>query len=70
MAEDERSICHFSQSNPMGPEGFTVPALLRRVADSIEALGGVQVQDLTFHHEVTTTGQDDFSMTVFYHRPE
>jgi hypothetical protein len=30
-----------------------VPALLRRVADSIEALGDVMVEDITFLTETT-----------------
>lgn len=53
---DERakwSIFHFSQSNGDGPGRGDVPALLRRVADSLDALGDVQVQDVTFRSEVT-----------------
>jgi len=41
--------------------------LLRRVADSIEALGDVQIQDITFHSEVTGR-EDDLTMIVYYHR--
>jgi hypothetical protein len=62
----ESSTCrHFSQSNPVGPEQGDVPALLRRVADSIEALGDVQVQDLVLHTDVNEDG-DWHSLTVYF----
>ncbi|MDA0179237.1 hypothetical protein OJ997_02925 [Solirubrobacter phytolaccae] len=64
---DEWTIHHFSQSNPVGPGQGFVPALLRRVADSIEELGDVDVQDITFSSEVTGE-EDDLTMTVYYHR--
>jgi hypothetical protein len=70
MAEqtrDEYTIFNFAQSNPSGERQGLVPALLRRVADSIEALGDVQVQDITFHSEVTGE-EDDLTMIVYYHR--
>lgn len=70
MAEDEWSIFHFSQSNPAGPGSGDVPALLRRVADSVEALGPVEVQDVTFSSTVDSEGEDDLTMTVYYHRPD
>ena len=70
MSDDTRdkwTVYHFSQSNPTGPgEGF-VPDLLRRVADSIEALGDVDVQDIVFS-TVPTAEEDDLRMTVYYHR--
>ncbi|MFJ8578130.1 hypothetical protein [Micromonospora sp. NPDC093277] len=56
---------HFSQSNPEGPGQDDVPALLRRVADSIEALGQVWIQDLVLHNEVTADG-DRYSVTVYF----
>jgi hypothetical protein len=61
------TIEHFSQANPAGQGQANVPALLRRVADSIEALGEVDVQDLILHTEVTEDG-DWHSMTVYFHR--
>jgi hypothetical protein len=70
MAEqtrDEYTILNFAQSNPSGEGQGLVPALLRRVADSIEGLGDVQVQDITFHSEVTGE-EDDLTMIVYYHR--
>ncbi len=64
---DEWTIRHFAQSNPTGHGQGFVPALLRRVADSIEALGDVDVQDITFSSEVTGE-EDDLTMVVYYHR--
>jgi hypothetical protein len=58
---------HFSQANPAGPGQGDVPALLRRVADSIEALGQVDVQDLVMHTEVTESGAWH-SLTVYFDR--
>lgn len=70
MVDDEYSIRHFSQSNPEGPGKGDVPALLRRVADSIEALGEVEVYDITFSSVVGVEGEDDLMMTVYYDRRE
>jgi hypothetical protein len=67
MDDDRWSVLHFSQSNPDGPGQGDVPALLRRVATTIEGLGDVTVQDITFHVEVTAE-EDKVSMTVYYLR--
>jgi hypothetical protein len=64
---DEWTISHFSQANPSGEGQGDVPALLRRVADQIESLGDVQVQDITFE-TTPTAGEDEVSMTVYFHR--
>ncbi len=56
---------HFSQSNPAGPGQEDVAALLRRVADSVEKLGGVTVHDIVFHVELTDDGTWP-SMTVYF----
>lgn len=56
---------HFSQANPLGPGQDDVPALLRRVADSIEGLGRVWVQDLVLHNETTADG-NWYSITVYF----
>jgi hypothetical protein len=61
------SISHFSQNNSTGEGQGYVPALLRRIADSIEALGDVDVQDITFSRSATG-GEDDLTMTVYYYR--
>lgn len=65
--QDDWTIFHFSQSNPNGPGQGSVPALLRRVAESIDELGNVVVQDITFHSEATAD-EDDLQMTVYYCR--
>lgn len=66
---DQRSwtVEHFSQANPVGEGRGDVPALLRRVADSIDALGEVEVQDLVLHIEVAESGGRP-SLTVYFHR--
>ena len=66
-ADDQWTIFHFSQSNPDGKGQGDVPALLRRVADSIEALGDVMVEDITLSTE-PTADERALSMTVYYHR--
>jgi hypothetical protein len=63
---EHRAILNFSISNPSGDGQGFVPALLRRMADAIEAEGDVDVQDLTFQSEVTD-GEDDLTMTVYFH---
>ena len=70
MSDDDRdqwSVYHFSQSNPAGEGQGDVAALLRHVADSLKALGNVQVQDVTFSSQ-PTDGEDDLSITVYYPR--
>ena len=64
---ENTKINHFAQSNPTGAGQGDVPALLRRVADSIEQLGDVRVHDITFHSE-PTGGEEDLTMTVYYVR--
>ena len=59
------SCRHFSQANPIGPGQDDVPALLRRVADSIEALGQVEVHDLLLHTEVNDDG-NWHNLTVYF----
>lgn len=65
--ESAASIFHFSQSNPAGRGQGDVARLLRRVADSLDDLGDVDVQDITFQTAVTD-GEDDLTMTVYFHR--
>jgi hypothetical protein len=64
---DSGTVEHFSQSNPTGPGQGDVAALLRRVADTLDELGDVQVQDVVFGSEVTA-GEDDLHLTVYFHR--
>jgi len=60
------TVRHLSRSNPEGHGQGNVAALLRRVADTIEQLGDIDVQDLVFHSAVTDN-EDDLTMTVDYH---
>ncbi|RHA40069.1 hypothetical protein [Cellulomonas rhizosphaerae] len=64
---DDWTISHFSQANPEGEGQDDVAALLRRVADTIEALGRVDVQDVVLHQDLTG-GEDRPSLTVYYVR--
>lgn len=63
---DRWTTNHFSQSNPTGIGQGHVPSLLRRVADSIERLGNVIVEDITFSTQ-PTADERDLAMTVYYH---
>ncbi|MGA4685929.1 MULTISPECIES: hypothetical protein [Micromonospora] len=62
------TIKHFSQANPAGPGQDSVPALLRRIADSIEQRPGIEVQDVVIQNEITADG-DWWSATVYFHEP-
>jgi hypothetical protein len=66
----EWTMLHFSQANPKGPGQDDVEALLVRVAESIRALGAVDVHDITFHHETDDEGKGWPTMSVYYNRPE
>jgi len=63
------TVRNFSQANPMGPDCASVPALLRLLADTIEAMGPLEIQDLTLQSEVTEYGPW-WSGTVYFHLPE
>jgi hypothetical protein len=70
LGEDPRdkwSIFHFSLSNRSGPGQGDVANLLRSVADHIDALGEVEVSDITFSSN-PTDGEDDLRITIFYNR--
>lgn len=62
------TVHHFTQANPMG-SGEGIPALLRRVAQTLESLGEVDVVDITFRSDITEDG-DWAAMTVYYQRPD
>ncbi|MFW6866254.1 hypothetical protein ACOACQ_02635 [Nocardioides sp. CPCC 206347] len=66
---DISTMFTFSQSNPSGAGQGDVAALLRRVADTIDGLGDIEIYDVTFRSEVTD-GEDDLTMSVYYDRPE
>lgn len=56
----------FAQSNPDGTGQGNVPALLRRVADTVESLGDTDVVDITFL-SLETADEDNLLMTVYYY---
>ncbi|GAB3176775.1 hypothetical protein ABT214_19845 [Micromonospora purpureochromogenes] len=60
------TVRYFATANPVGPGQDDVPALLRRVADTIEELGPVWIQDVTFENEINEHG-DWYSLTVYFH---
>jgi hypothetical protein len=60
------TVHHFTQANPTG-SGEGIPALLRRVALTLESLGEVDVVDITFRSDITEDG-DWAAMTVYYQR--
>jgi hypothetical protein len=55
MSDDDYATAwvanHFSQANPAGPGQDDVPALLRRVAETIAGLGEVRIIDLVMHNQ-------------------
>ncbi|MFF8812309.1 hypothetical protein [Streptomyces pactum] len=63
-----RTVRHFSLANPAGPGCDSVPALLRRLADAIEALGPAEIQDVVIESEMTEHGPWR-SGTVYFHLP-
>ena len=64
---DQWRAFHFSQSNPSGPGQGDVAALLRRVADTLDNLGEIEVLDITFSC-VPTEDENDLTMAVYYDR--
>lgn len=67
MTSNKRfTMFHFAQSNPLGPGQDNVPALLRRIADTIEQLGDVEIYDLVLHPKLTSDGEDWPSIIVYY----
>lgn len=57
MPVGEWTIFHVSQSNPEGPGQGSVPVLL-------------EVQDVAFSSCVGVDGEDDLTVTVYYHRSD
>lgn len=58
---------HFSQGNPEGPGQDDVVALLRRVADSLEEIGPIDMRDLVLHTNLNDYGEHYF-LTVYFDR--
>ena len=68
--DESWTVLHFSQANPKGAGQSDVPSLLRRVADTIEKQGAIDVQDVVFHAQLDEAGDDWPTMTVYYHRAD
>jgi hypothetical protein len=62
----DHSILTFALSNPSGQGQGDVVKLLRSLADSVESLGDVQIEDITFSSSVTAE-EDDLVFDVYYH---
>jgi hypothetical protein len=62
------TIRHFTLANPIGTDRGDVPALLRRVADHLETLGEIEVQDLIMGTEVTDDGLVHGITVYFNHK--
>jgi hypothetical protein len=63
------TVNYFSMTNPEGePDYYSVPKLLRRVADRIDELGdGVIIKDLILHIEVTAEGYLPWINVYYYY---
>lgn len=61
------TVNRFSQANPRGPNQANFPALLRRLAATMEELGPVDVCDVTFSTE--STGDGPRHRLTVYFRP-
>lgn len=58
---------HFLQANPEDdPNQGSIPLLLRRVADTIEEYGDIQVNDILLRTEITDNGDLRPSLKVYY----
>jgi hypothetical protein len=66
--DSEYTCYHFSQNNPFGPDQGDLPALLRRVADSIEELGEIEPLGMVMNVEVSEEGLLPV-VTLYYDRP-
>jgi hypothetical protein len=60
------TIRQFSQANPQGDGQDNVPALLRRLADTIGDQGKIVVQDITYTNEIDEDGKWRPTMTVYF----
>jgi hypothetical protein len=67
---DQWSACHFSLANPEGPGRGDVPRFLRRLADTVQEHGDIEIQDIVFVQEIDDDGDMFPRATVYYHRTE
>ncbi|TXK35761.1 hypothetical protein [Nonomuraea sp. C10] len=57
---------HFSLNNPRGEEQGDVPMLLRRLASTLEEMGGIEIRDLILHSDTDDAGDPWPYVTVYY----
>ncbi|HEU5356440.1 MAG TPA: hypothetical protein VFU65_18335, partial [Actinocrinis sp.] len=60
-------VRNFALANPIGPGQADVPAFLRRLADSVQAHGPIEIQDIVFRMEMDDEGVDLPTATVYFH---
>jgi hypothetical protein len=65
--EETPTVNHFTQGNAAGKLQDDLPALLRRVADSVEALGEVEIQDVVLQSALDGDACDRPFITVYCH---
>lgn len=66
-SNERHTMFQFQQFNPQGPGQGNVPALLRRVADSIDELGDVEVYGLVMNPPLLLPDDEDWpSLAVYY----
>lgn len=63
-------ILQFTQGLGDGTGRDDIAALLRHVADTIEGLGDVVIQDIVFHQELFHEDADWPHLTVYYHEKD
>jgi hypothetical protein len=57
---------HFSLNNPQGEDQGDVPMLLRRLANTLEELGRIEIRDLVLHNDTDDDGDPWPFVTVYY----
>lgn len=63
------SCFHFTQCNPHGENQDNLPALLRRVADTVEQLGVIEPSHMVMEVEINEYGFLPV-ITLYYWRPD
>jgi hypothetical protein len=63
-------IRQFTQGLADGTGRDDIAALLRHVADTIEGLGDVEIQDIVFHQQLYYEDADWPHLTVYYHETD
>jgi len=69
LMPESKSIQHLSVQSPEGTEQSDTPALLRLLADQLEEIGPIEVQDITIGTQITNDGFV-YRLTVYFHPAE